>query len=89
MIRWFEKLKWISYSTFTFTFTELDKYADHTLENGIRKRVNTGEMLKTNKIFPYEAIVRYPNGNLRTHSMLNKQALCNLIERLNNENPER
>jgi hypothetical protein len=71
-----------------FPFTELDTYADYSFNNGIRIRVNTGEMTLTSPLLKYEMYVFFPNGNQRFYGYLNKELLIEKMNELNELNTE-
>jgi hypothetical protein len=59
----FQKLVWKRHKTIDEQqfITELDKYAEHTFDNGVYIKVNTGQMAHTNFAGPFEMYVHEPN----------------------------
>ena len=92
MIPWYSKLEWHSYSIindyFKKSFTELDKFADYTFDNGISIRINTGRMALSKYSHPYELNILYPDGKLKIIPYLNRCDLRVEMEKLNNLNNE-
>lgn len=84
MKKWFSKLKWNSYSKENIIVLELDEYCDFIFDNKIEIRISTGMMAYTNSLYPYEMNIKYPNGNSRNVSFLNKSKIIVKMEELNN-----
>jgi hypothetical protein len=82
MKKYFASLKWMSYSTITMPFLELDKFADHEFDNGISIRISTGKMCRANRDFPYEMHIKYPNGNTESKTHLNKKKVIRVMAEL-------
>jgi len=85
MINWFKTLNWKYYShEYGVFFSELERFADYTFENGIVIRVSKGTMANTDKEHPYEVNLRYPNGNYRSVNYLSKEELVSKMEAWHN-----
>lgn len=80
----YDKLIWKEFKTLVgdINFTELDKYADLTLDNGISIRVSTGQMAHATASLPYELNILYPNGNTERVERLSSSGLNHEINLL-------
>lgn len=87
MKNYYANLEWKKYKDLidSKSFKELDKYADHSFDNGISIRISTGEMAHTNSVFNYEMVVNKPGKKQYSIPRLNKHGLAVTMERLEYE----
>lgn len=81
MTRYLEKLVWKSYKK-ELNIDELDKFADHEFNNGIKVRISTGQMAHTNPSFPYEVHIAHPTIGKSSVPLLNDSQLNELMNKL-------